>query len=107
MDRHQRAAFRKRIEQALTELSRRQQAYPAEAPLWQPFVVQLKALLVMTDDDRQPELQELERITVGFMAIRELGEEEEDVEEKWRPLYTEMKEIQNGVMNFYEPFPPR
>lgn len=103
MDHSQRLALRKRIQVAVAQMKERSASIPGEEPVWRPFIEQLEAFLKWTHNDRDPELEEIERITVGWMAIRELGEEGADVPVPWRPLYDEMKALQHFIMNYYDP----
>lgn len=106
MDRHERAAFRRLVATVLGEVERRHAAGIAkEVDLWPPFIVQLRHLQELIADDGEPALQELERITVGHMALREIGEEREEVPADLLPLWDELHEVQTGVMSYYAPFP--
>lgn len=103
IDRTGRAAFRTRVRQALDTISTEEKG-ERERAFWRPFRVQLEALLAWTKDDNDPPIEHLEKITLGHLALRELGEELRDVPPHLVPLYEQLKEIQTNVMDWYVPF---
>jgi hypothetical protein len=105
IDRRARAELRARTERVLDDIETRAARDPAAAPMWQSFAVQLRALLAWTKDDRLPTSEELERITVGNMAIHELGETFAETPPDLQDLREELMIIQDDVMSFYAPFP--
>lgn len=106
MDRHEREAFRSLVAETLADVEQRlAMGVATEVGLWQPFIVQLRHLQELIADDGEPALQELERITVGHMAIREIAEERQDVPQDLLALWNKLHEVQTGVMSYYAPFP--
>lgn len=106
MDRHERAAFRKLVAEVLAAVEQRDaMKLPTEVGLWPQFIVELRQLQALIANDGEPSLLELQQITVGHMALREIAEEREEVPEDLLPLWEKMHEVQTGVMSYYAPFP--
>lgn len=101
MNRDERAALRARVQTVHDEVQEILGAQPAARALLEPIRGQLAALLLWTKDDGLPPEADLRRITVGHIAVREMGELEEDTPEALRPLRAALMEIQSGVMEFY------
>lgn len=100
--RSERDELRARVEATLEELRRRVAVEPTIAPMLAPFPGELEAILTWTANDRLPELDELGRIRVGWHALRNLGETEEDTPEDLVPLRQSLLQIQAEVMHFYD-----
>lgn len=101
----ERAALRARVQATHDGIAATLAAQPAARSLLEPIRQQLAALLAWTEDDALPAEADLRRITVGHIALREIGELEEDAPPALRPLRAALLEIQDDVMSFYEPFP--
>lgn len=106
MDRNERAAFRKLVADVLAAIEQRDaMKLPTEVGLWPPFIAELRRLQGMIANDGEPSLLELQSITVGHMALREIAEEPQDVPPDLLPLWKKLHEVQTGVMSYYAPFP--
>ena len=103
IDRRGRAAFRARVEHALRTIAAFE-TNDAERKFWRPFRVQLEALDRWTKNEGDVPADQIEKITLGYLAITSLGEEPEDVAPKLLELYEELKEIQTNVMEWYGPY---
>jgi hypothetical protein len=104
--RAERDELRTRVTATLEELRRRVAVEPTIAPMLTPFEGELEALLVWTEGDRLPELHELGRVRVGWHALRDFGETEEDTPDDLRALRQSMLQIQADVTHFYDPDDP-
>lgn len=104
IDREGRKAFRKRVDEALKTIAAEESRGEGERAFFRPFRVQLEALLSWTKDEADPDPELLERITVGNLALRELGEEAEDVDPRLLELWRSLKIIQTNVMDWYVRF---
>jgi len=105
IDKQARADLRASIQKAQRQIDALAVAQPAATARWAPFREQLAALADWLKGDALPEPENLDRITLGNMALRELGETRDDTPPELRPLRQELISIQNEVMNFYAPFP--
>lgn len=104
IDREGRKAFRKRAQEALDVIAGEEARGEGERAFFRPFRVQLEALLTWTKDEADPDPELLERITIGNLALRELGEEPEDVDPKLLGLWESLKTLQTNVMDWYVRF---
>jgi hypothetical protein len=100
--RSERDELRARVLATLEELRRRVATEPTVAPLLPAFPGELEALLTWTEGDRLPELHELGRIRVGWHALRDLGETEDDTPEDLLALRASLLRIQADVTHFYD-----
>lgn len=98
--------FRKLLEQTLASVRALEHNDPNRAFVWGPCRVQLEAIEHWTEKDRSPTDDEILEINLGWIMVQELGEQEEQVAPELVPVWTDIREIQAQITEWYEPDEP-
>lgn len=98
-----RHAFRKLLEETLASVRALEHNDPQRAFIWTPCKAQLEAIDHSTDKDRAPTDDEILNVNLGWIMMEELGEREEDVLPELVPVWTDLREVQAQLDEWYEP----
>lgn len=98
----QRARFDKLLHETLAEVRGLAASDKTRPELWRSILVQLEFLEEITRGGQSPPWELLRKITIGNIAIRELGETEDEVPERLRKVWDDLKTLQSDAFDWYD-----
>ncbi len=98
----ERPRFDKLLRETMAEVRSLAASDRARPELWRSLLVQLEFLEEITAGGQSPPFELLRKITIGNIAIRELGETEEEVPERLRKVWDDLKTLQSDAFDWYD-----